>query len=349
MSDVTRLDGQPRPPAVGGLIEREAVERLFGRWIDIFGGKEIRHTSAREYARDTMDNLLDNIRILPAAQPAQRVKPLVWRPYGYQGQGMEASACGLETFYRIDGKPGDWTLTSPGERSYVHTPGYATRTDAKVAATVDFERRMTAHMEPAAPDGAEVERLRAQLTEMSAQYTRACQIVDKTCAERDALKGEVERLREFEAFHLSDGGHLDPITATRATAGQFGHPADGGGMKPMRSACTCDEPWCKACASAAAAPDGAEVAMAECQEFSAGYEAGEKATAGGEELAKLRTEVERLRKALGDEQDSADEMADVLSECGDGLMFDVDRLQAALDQHDALREAALCAEQKGNA
>ncbi|WP_374290134.1 hypothetical protein [Paenirhodobacter enshiensis] len=67
------------------------------------------------------------------------------------------------------------------------------------------------------------------------------------------------------------------------------------------------------------------------------------------ECDKLKAEVERLRKALGEEQDSADEMADVLSECGDCLMFDVDRLQAALDQHDALREAALRAEQKGDA
>lgn len=48
--------------------------------------------------------------------------------------------------------------------------------------------------DPDAQGGAEVERLRAQLSEMSAQYTRACQIVDKTCAERDALKAENERL-----------------------------------------------------------------------------------------------------------------------------------------------------------
>lgn len=41
----------------------------------------------------------------------------------------------------------------------------------------------------------------------------------------------------------------------------------------------------------------------------------------------LKAEVERLRAALGAEQDSADEMADVLSACGDGLMFDVDRLR----------------------
>lgn len=55
----------------------------------------------------------------------------------------------------------------------------------------------------------------------------------------------------------------------------------------------------------------------------------------------LNTEIERLLVALGAEQDSADEMANVLSAFGDGLMFDVDRLQAALDQHDALREAAI--------
>lgn len=47
---------------------------------------------------------------------------------------------------------------------------------------------------PAEQGGAEVERLREQLSEMSAQYTRACQIVDKTCAERDALRAENARL-----------------------------------------------------------------------------------------------------------------------------------------------------------
>lgn len=58
-------------------------------------------------------------------------------------------------------------------------------------------------------------------------------------------------------------------------------------------------------------------------------------------VAELETEIERLLVALGAEQDSADEMANVLSAFGDGLMFDVDRLQAALDHHDALREAAI--------
>lgn len=132
----------------------------------------------------------------------------------------------------------------------------------------------------------------------------------------------------------------DPITATRATAGQFEHPADGGGMKPMRSACTCDEPWCKACASAAAAPDGAEVAMAECQAFSAGYEAGEKVTAGGEELAKLRTEVERLREI-------SDELAMAVLRFGRkarALGKYEQSLNAALSKHSALR-----AEQKRDA
>lgn len=58
-------------------------------------------------------------------------------------------------------------------------------------------------------------------------------------------------------------------------------------------------------------------------------------------VSELEAEVEILRVMLGAEQDSADEMANVLSAFGDGLMFDVDRLQAALDQHDALRKAAI--------
>lgn len=259
------------------------------------------------------------------------------------------------------------------------------------------------------------------------------------------------------------GGHLDPITATRATAGQFGHPADGGllpcpfcGSGPavcIQNAsfsgieviywhglhfvncgtCGAEGAKCEDETDAVsawnrraipAAQDGAEVELvtdadelraelrralaqidsldSECDRLHAQTEAardearrmdlarnqflgernmlaealrdiqrgdmtnmmelteaeaararatwalrkiGEPVGDFRAERDALKADVERLRKALGDEQDSADEMADVLSACGDGLMFDVDRLQAALDQHDALREAALRAEQ----
>ena len=40
-------------------------------------------------------------------------------------------------------------------------------------------------------------------------------------------------------------------------------PENCGGMKPMRSACTCNEPWCKACAPAPATPTAQEAAPTE--------------------------------------------------------------------------------------
>jgi len=80
------------------------------------------------------------------------VKPLEWKPAGYDGQSLEASALGLEVCFRVHGKPGDWTLTSPGAREYVHTPGYETRADATAAAQTDFERRIFAALSPAATE-----------------------------------------------------------------------------------------------------------------------------------------------------------------------------------------------------
>lgn len=79
----------------------------------------------------------------------QQVRALEWRSAGYDGQTLEASALGLEVFYRVHGKPGDWTLTSPGAREYVHTPGYETRADAQAAAQADYERRVLAALTPA--------------------------------------------------------------------------------------------------------------------------------------------------------------------------------------------------------
>lgn len=73
---------------------------------------------------------------------AVTVQPLAWCSAGYNGQSQEASALGLDVFYRVSGKPGDWTLTSPGAREYVHTPGYAARADARAAAQVDYARRV---------------------------------------------------------------------------------------------------------------------------------------------------------------------------------------------------------------
>ena len=188
------------------------------------------------------------------------------------------------------------------------------------------------------------------------------------------------------------------IEATRATAGQFGHPADGGLIerevieaaakiiyeRGMLFMCTGKPAWVPGGNSIAqvearaivaairalpAAQDGAELEADDIL-----YGLGRVADAMGvndlrllaqsamwriqgltakrdalkAEVERKNAEIARLRKALGDEQDSADEMADVLSEWGDGLMFDVDRLQVVLDQHDALRESALRAAQKGD-
>lgn len=91
----------------------------------------------------------ENIRKLTAelaALKAAMVKPLEWRTYGYHRQGLEASAFGLETAYRVDGKPGDWVLTSTGAREYIHTPGYETRAAAQAAAKVDHRRRVIAEL-----------------------------------------------------------------------------------------------------------------------------------------------------------------------------------------------------------
>lgn len=67
------------------------------------------------------------------------VRDLEWTGNNSQ---LEASALGLEVFYRIEGGPGDWTLISPGKREYVRTPGYQTQVAAKNAAQVDFDRRI---------------------------------------------------------------------------------------------------------------------------------------------------------------------------------------------------------------
>lgn len=84
----------------------------------------------------------------------QQVRVLEWRSTGYDRQTLEASALGLEVFYRVHGKPKDWTLTSPGAREYVHTPGYETRADAQAAAQTDYERRILAALTPAPqPEG----------------------------------------------------------------------------------------------------------------------------------------------------------------------------------------------------
>ncbi|MFP1646141.1 hypothetical protein [Pontitalea aquivivens] len=68
-----------------------------------------------------------------------KIRDLEWR---VSGARIEASALGIEVFYRIEGGPGNWTLISPGKREYVRTPGYQTQAAAKAAAYVDLDRRI---------------------------------------------------------------------------------------------------------------------------------------------------------------------------------------------------------------
>ena len=68
-----------------------------------------------------------------------KVRELEWRGVGNR---TEASALGIEVFYRVEGEPGNWTLISPGKREYIRTPGYQTQAAAKAAAWVDFNRRI---------------------------------------------------------------------------------------------------------------------------------------------------------------------------------------------------------------
>ena len=82
------------------------------------------------------------------AMATQKIKPLIWAASGHHGQALDASAFGLKVFYRIDGRPGNWTLTSAGETAYVHAPGFATRADAQAVAAADYEKRMMAQMAP---------------------------------------------------------------------------------------------------------------------------------------------------------------------------------------------------------
>lgn len=73
-----------------------------------------------------------------------RIRELEWRG---RGDRIEASALGLEVFYRVEGQPGAWTLISPGATSYVRTPGYQSQAAAKTAAQVDFDRRIRAEID----------------------------------------------------------------------------------------------------------------------------------------------------------------------------------------------------------
>lgn len=72
------------------------------------------------------------------------VHALQWRQTDFAGKTFAADAFGIKGFYRISGKPGEWSLLSPGPLTYMETPGYQTQVAAKDAASVDFKRRVEA-------------------------------------------------------------------------------------------------------------------------------------------------------------------------------------------------------------
>ncbi len=218
--------------------------------------------------------------------PAQGVKLLEWQPYGYHGQYLKAAAFGVDDFYRIDGSPEDWMLHLPRERSYIEIPGYVTRADAQAAAWADYIARVRA-----AQDEAEV---------APVAFTSLAAI--KAVAE--GRTAWMFPLREGDDPSMAIPLYAAPAAQLAPEPVAWAALYAGGGLASAGPVRTHYRTVPLYLHPAPAAPDGTEVAMAECQAFSVGYEAGEKATAGSEELAKLRTEVERLRAEREDADQS---------------------------------------------
>lgn len=140
--------------------------------------------------------------------PAQGVKLLDWQPYGYHGQYLKAAAFGVDAFYRIDGSPEDWMLHLPRERSYIEMPGYVTRADAQAAAWADYIARVRAAQDEAefAPVAfTSLAAIKAVAEGRTAWMFPLREGDDPSMAislyavpaAQDALKAEVERLREI--------------------------------------------------------------------------------------------------------------------------------------------------------
>lgn len=208
-ADTTRII-----PADGGLIEREAALSAI--------------CSHARYDDDWGD-LVEAVCAIPAAQPAQRVKPLVWDDDGV------AEALGLRYILSDPSYSytGGWeVLEETTNTPMPDTDGSAE--DAKAAAQADYERRILSAIEPAAEDeagdyppepevacaeatGDAISRLRRaareidptfaghhenidfaiqRLRDLTQSFLDACRANDALTAERDALKAEVARLRD---------------------------------------------------------------------------------------------------------------------------------------------------------
>lgn len=133
------------PPAPAPVVPAEGLDDLLLRFDAMRNRYAVGMLSVSDAG--VLSEVWDALRSAPPV--GAQVKPLTWRADGYHGQALVASALGLDVFYRVDGKPGNWTLTSPGAREYVQTPGYETRAAAQAAASVDFERRIRAALLPA--------------------------------------------------------------------------------------------------------------------------------------------------------------------------------------------------------
>lgn len=330
-----------------------------------------------------------------AAQPVQRVKPLVWTKHPTSELWFCDTALGHYTIIGNRAKP-SWNFDGPSEQ----TSQMAENVPSAVAmAVADYRRRVSALLEPSAqeeahPDDLAVDRfaaaMKAKLAQKRAEGRGGW---DGPLCDADILsrmlrehveKGDPVDVGNFAMMLHQRGEQIAPaaqdgteVTETdeylllkadvlslraenadlKAEVHEHREMLKGVGNERDVAVRQRDE----ALSLCREAQKRCDVLQAEAErlvpslsaEVDKWYQRAvaerDRADAAEIERGTLKAEAERLRKELGAEQDSADEMADVLSKSGDGLMFDVDRLQAALDQHDALREAALRAEQKGDA
>ena len=97
----------------------------------------------------------------------EAIEALIWHPLNSDG-GIVADAFGVMGFYRIIGRPGDWTVVCPKGAAMLHEDSFETQASARRWAEADNASRIDA---------------------------AARELVPALAAERDALRAEVERLR----------------------------------------------------------------------------------------------------------------------------------------------------------
>ncbi|UWF58029.1 hypothetical protein [Brucella sp. 2716] len=110
-------------------IPEEAVTAALAKWMELPSTGD-----ASSLKRDMRAAITAALPFL-SVQGAVKVTNLIWTGHGDE---LKASAFGISAFYRISGKPDDWTVTWPGEDRYIHTSGFKTQTEAKAAAQADY-------------------------------------------------------------------------------------------------------------------------------------------------------------------------------------------------------------------